>query len=62
MIDFENIEEKLNLVCKSEDWKTLVDKFRSSKRVYLIGNGGLHFTDAHAATDCTGLIPNKTVH
>ncbi len=62
MIDFENIEEKLNLVCKSEDWKTLVDKFGSCKRVYLIGNGGLHFTAAHAATDCTRLIPNKTVH
>ena len=62
MIDFENIEEKLKLCCESEQWKQLVQKFYSCKRIYLIGNGGLHFTAAHAATDCTRLIDGKTVH
>lgn len=59
MIDFENIEEKLKQTCESEQWKKLVAKFKNSKKIYIIGNGGLHFTAAHAATDCTRLIPNK---
>jgi phosphoheptose isomerase len=59
MINFENIEEKLKETCESEEWKQLVKKFKESKRVYIIGNGGLHFTAAHAATDCSRLIPNK---
>lgn len=60
MINFENIEEKLKETCESEEWKQLVKKFKESKRVYIIGNGGLHFTAAHAATDCSRLIPNKS--
>lgn len=59
MIDFENIEEKLKLTCETEQWKKLVQKFKNCKKIYIIGNGGLHFTAAHAATDCTRLIPNK---
>ena len=60
MIDFENIDEKLKQTCNSEEWKKLVAKFKNSKKIYIIGNGGLHFTAAHAATDCTRLIPNKS--
>jgi phosphoheptose isomerase len=59
MIDFENIDEKLKQTCETEEWKSLVQKFKKSKKIYIIGNGGLHFTAAHAATDCTRLIPNK---
>jgi len=59
MIDFENIDEKLKEICKTSEWKLLVEKFKKVKKVYFIGNGGLHFTAAHAATDCTRLIPNK---
>lgn len=62
MINFENLEEKLKTACESDEWKNLVEKFRKAKKIYLIGNGGLHFTSAHAATDCTRLIPNKTVY
>lgn len=61
MIDFENIEEKFKNAVKSESWKSLVSKFEKSDRIYLIGNGGLHFTAAHGATDCTRLIPDKLV-
>lgn len=62
MISFEDIEEKLKTTCESQEWKNLVNKFKKAKKIYLIGNGGLHFTSAHAATDCTRLIRNKTVY
>jgi len=62
MINFENIEEKLNQTCNSEEWRSLVTKFLKAKKIYIIGNGGLHFTAAHAATDCTRLIANKTCY
>lgn len=61
MINFENIEEKLKKTCESKKWKKLIDTFASCKRVYLLGNGGLHFVAAHAATDCTRLIDDKVV-
>lgn len=62
MIDFENIDEKLKQVCETEQWKKLVNKFKNAKKIYFIGNGGLHFTAAHAATDCTRLIDNKSCY
>jgi D-sedoheptulose 7-phosphate isomerase len=61
MIDFENIEEKFKIATESKSWKALVSDFLKCKKVYLIGNGGLHFTAAHGATDCTRLIPGKLV-
>jgi phosphoheptose isomerase len=61
MIDFENIEEKFKETIGSESWKRLVSDFLSSDRIYLIGNGGLHFVAAHGATDCTRLISDKLV-
>ena len=62
MIDFENMEDKLANVCKSKEWMSLVKKFKKAEKIYFIGNGGLHFTAAHAATDCTRLIPDKTCY
>lgn len=61
MIDFENIEEKFRLAVESDQWKVLVKDFLDCKRIYLVGNGGLHFTAAHGATDCTRLIQDKLV-
>ena len=61
MIDFENIEEKFKHAVESNEWKSLVSSFNKSNRIYLIGNGGLHFTAAHGATDRTRLIPDKLV-
>ena len=57
MIDFENIEEKLKQTCKSRRMETVSSNFRDSKKIYIIGNGGLHFTAAHAATDCSKINP-----
>jgi len=62
IIDFENIDEKLKATVENEDWKKLVQKFKKCKKIYLVANGGLHFTAAHAATDCSRLIDGKVVH
>lgn len=61
IVVFENLEEKFNRICNSAEWKNLADIFKKSKRVYLIGNGGLHYVAEHAAADCTRLIPGKVV-
>ena len=61
MLEIENIEEKFKNSIETKEWKDLVNKFLKSKKVYLIANGGLHFTAAHGATDCTRLIPGKYV-
>lgn len=61
MIEIENIEEKLKTTVSSKEWKQLATDFKKCKKVYLIGNGGLHFTAAHGATDCTRLIPGKLI-
>ena len=61
LIDFENLDEKTQRIARGDPFRLLVDKFRSSKKIYLIGNGGLHFSAAHAATDCSRLIPDKVI-
>jgi D-sedoheptulose 7-phosphate isomerase len=61
-IDFENIEAKLQGVLNSAEYADLTRRISRAKRVYLIGNGGLHFVACHAATDMSRLIPNKTIH
>lgn len=61
MINFENIEEKFKSTLEKDEYKKLVKDFLKCKKVYLIGNGGLHFTAAHGATDCTRLIKEKLV-
>jgi len=62
IVDFENIEQRFKTAQKSSEWEVLVKDFKNRKRIYVIGNGGLHFTSAHIATDCTRLIPDKVVH
>ena len=61
MIEIENIEKKLKDTVGSDNWKKLSSDFVKAKKVYVIGNGGLYFTAAHGATDCTRLIPGKLV-
>ena len=61
-IDFENIEKKLEVALDSKEFKSLADKVNKAKRVYIIGNGGLHYVASHASTDMTRLIPGKTIH
>jgi D-sedoheptulose 7-phosphate isomerase len=61
-IDFENIEEKCREIVNSDDYQTLVDKVRKAKKIYLLGNGGLHFVAGHMSTDMTRLIPDKVAY
>jgi len=60
-INFENIETKLDTVLSSREYGILADKVNKAKRIYLIGNGGLHFVACHAATDMTRLIKGKSI-
>jgi len=62
VVDFENIEKRFEDARTSREWIQMVEDFKAAKRIYAIGNGGLHFTAAHLATDCTRLIPGKVVH
>jgi len=61
LIDFENIEEKCKVASSSKKYETLVNKVNKAKRIYLIGNGGLHFVACHMSTDLSRLIPDKAV-
>ena len=60
-IDFENIEQKLETALDSKEFKYLEEKVNKAARIYIIGNGGLHYVASHAATDMTRLIPGKTI-
>ena len=59
--DFENIELKFNEAIKTDIYYDLCKLIKSSKKIYVIGNGGLHFVGSHMATDLTRLIPGKVV-
>ena len=62
LIDFENIEDKCTTAVNSEQYQILVDKINKSKKIYMIGNGGLHFVAGHMSTDLTRLIPGKVAY
>ena len=61
-IDFENIEQKCVNTAATKEYDLLVDKVNKAKKIFLIGNGGLHFVANHMATDLTRLIKNKVVY
>ena len=42
-IDFENIERRCAEIAQSEEYKQLVQKVKRVKKIFLMGNGGLHF-------------------
>jgi len=62
LIDFENIQEKCNQASSSEEYQKLIDKVNGAKKIYLVGNGGLHFVACHMSTDMSRLIPDKSVY
>ena len=62
IIDFENIEEKCEKAVESQSYKSLVEKINKAKRIYLIGNGGLHYVASHMSTDLSRLIEGKAVY
>ena len=61
-INFENIESRCKRMSNTPEYKLLIKKVRKARRVFLIGNGGLHFVAAHMATDLSRLIPDKSVY
>ena len=61
-IDFENIESKLRAAVESKEYKNLIKKLSNADRIYLLGNGGLHFVAGHMATDLSRLIANKVAY
>jgi len=61
-INFENIESRCKSMSNTPEYELLIKKVRKARRVFLIGNGGLHFVAAHMATDLSRLIPDKSVY
>jgi len=61
MIDFENIEARLVEKAATPEYQSLIDKVNKAKKIFLIGNGGLHYVASHMATDLSRLIPDKAV-
>ena len=62
IIDFENIEEKCKAAASSEAYEKLISKFEKAKKIFLIGNGGLHFVSCHMSTDLSRLVSNKAFY
>jgi len=61
-INFENIEQRCRDAIASDVYGTLRRKVRRAKRIFLLGNGGLHYVASHMSTDLSRLIPNKSVY
>jgi len=61
-INFENIEQRCINITDSDEYKMFVSKINRAKKVFLLGNGGLHFVASHMATDLSRLIPDKSVY
>jgi|TARA_R110000782_G_scaffold236135_1_gene322270 phosphoheptose isomerase len=62
LIDFEDIEQKCRNARETEEFALLSDKINKAKKIFLLGNGGLHYVASHMATDLTRLISEKTVY
>jgi phosphoheptose isomerase len=61
-VDFEDIDNKFRHLVQTDEYYSLVGKVNKAKKIYFIGNGGLHFVASHAATDMTRLVPDKVVY
>lgn len=61
-INFENIEQRCRTAVETSEYSMLIEKVRKAKKIFLLGNGGLHFVAGHMATDLTRLIPDKVVY
>ena len=56
--NFESIESKYQELICSPEFSRLVEMISTNKKVYIIGNGGLHYVGSHMATDLTRLVPH----
>lgn len=61
MVDFEGVEEKFRDAIASEAFTQIKAALQSKKRVFVAGNGGLHYVASHMATDLTRLVPSLDV-
>ena len=61
-IDFENIGTRCFEAVNSEEYILLTEKVKKADKIYLLGNGGLHFVAGHMSTDLTRLIPDKVAY
>ena len=61
-INFENIEERCRKAVDSDEYRTLIAKVVKAKKIFLLGNGGLHFVASHMSTDLSRLISTKSVY
>ena len=62
LIDFENVQSRVESICKSNEFLELIEITQSASEFYIIGNGGLHYVGSHMATDMTRLIEDKSVY
>jgi len=62
LIDFENIQQRCEDVVASPSYAILADKVRKATKIFVLGNGGLHYVASHMATDLSRLIPDKSVY
>ena len=62
IIDFENIEGKCVSAAKKKEYNDLIETFKKCKKIFIIGNGGLHFVSSHMATDLSRLVPGKAFY
>ena len=60
-VDFENLETCFAKAVNSNEYSMLLNNIEKSKKIYVIGNGGLHYVGSHMATDLTRLLPGKVV-
>lgn len=61
LVGFSGIEEKSKKAVESEEYSKLINKMQTAKRIYLLGNGGLHYVASHMSTDLSRLVSDKVV-
>ncbi len=61
-INFENIESKCKEATNTEEYRSLTSKINIAKKIFILGNGGLHFVSSHMSTDLSRLIPDKSAY
>lgn len=60
-IDFENIEQKLDVALDSPEWRKFVEDINASRTIYVVANGGLWAVGSHAADDGTRLFAKADI-
>lgn len=59
LCNFENIENKIGEIINTQNWKSLIEKFKKAEHIYVIGNGGNWAVATHAAVDLARLTNKK---